>query len=135
MSSDFFKDKREHSFPDEKINIGIDFDGVIHKCSKGFYDGTVYDDPVEGARDALAILSKTHRIVVFSAKAREDRPKLNGMSGVELIWEWLEKHDMVQFVSEVTSVKPRAIIYIDDKAIRFTNWSQALEDFALLEGI
>ena len=28
---------REHSYPDEEINIGVDFDGVIHKCSKGYY--------------------------------------------------------------------------------------------------
>ena len=26
---------RKHSYPDEKINVGVDFDGVIHKCSKG----------------------------------------------------------------------------------------------------
>ena len=37
---------REHSYPDEQINLGVDFDKVIHKCSKGFYDGTIYDDPV-----------------------------------------------------------------------------------------
>ena len=44
---------REHSYPDEQINVGIDFDKVIHKCSKGYYDGTIYDEPIEGAYEAL----------------------------------------------------------------------------------
>ena len=34
-------------------NICVDFDGVIHKNSKGFHDGTIYDDPVEGTKEAL----------------------------------------------------------------------------------
>ena len=33
--------------------IAIDFDGVIHKSSKGFFDGTVYDKPMEGVKEAL----------------------------------------------------------------------------------
>jgi len=48
---------REHSFQDETYQIGIDFDGVIHKNSKGFYDGTVYDKPVSGAKEALEKIS------------------------------------------------------------------------------
>ena len=44
---------RENSFPDELTNIGVDFDGVIHKNSKGFFDGTIYDEPLEGTRDSL----------------------------------------------------------------------------------
>ena len=43
---------RKHSYPDETYQIGIDFDGVIHKNSKGFYDGTVYDDPVNGVAES-----------------------------------------------------------------------------------
>ena len=38
--------------------IAIDFDGVIHKNTKGFYDGTVYDEPVEGAIEAIKSLSQ-----------------------------------------------------------------------------
>lgn len=120
---------RENSFPDETYQIGVDFDGVIHKCSKGFYDGTVYDPPIEGAREALERLSKKFVIVMYSAKARKDRMLINGKTGVELIWEWLEKHDMKQFVKEVTAEKPRAVFYIDDKAVRFEgNWNDTFSD-------
>ena len=42
------------------------------------------------------------------------------------MWEWLEKHDMSKFVSKVTSEKPRAIAYIDDKCILFKSWEQSL---------
>lgn len=119
---------RKHSYPDELVNIAIDFDGVIHKNSKGFYDGTIYDDPVEGAYESLEKLSKKYTVIVFSAKARSDRGLVNGKTGIELIWKWLEKHNMSQFVSKVTSEKPRAVKYIDDKAIKFLNWNDALKE-------
>lgn len=117
---------REHSYPDEKINIGVDFDGVIHKCSKGYYDGTIYDDPVEGAYEALEKLSKNNTIIVYTCKAKPDRGLVNGKTGTELVWEWLEKHGMSKFVSKVTAEKPRAKFYIDDKAIRFTSWEEVM---------
>tara|TARA_Y100000296_G_scaffold84928_1_gene119582 strand:- start:217 stop:597 length:381 start_codon:yes stop_codon:yes gene_type:complete len=119
---------REHSFQDETYQIGIDFDGVIHKNSKGFYDGTIYDEPVPGAKEALEEISKKYKIVVFSAKARKDRMLINGKTGVELIWEWLEGHNMSQYISEVTAEKPRAVCYIDDKAIQFLDWESALNN-------
>jgi hypothetical protein len=118
---------REHSFEDETYQIGIDFDGVIHRNSKGFFDGTVYDPPIEGAFEALSVISKKYVVVVYSAKARKDRMLINGKTGEELIWEWLHKHDMAKFVKEVTSEKPRAVCYIDDKAIRFTDWDSSMD--------
>ena len=33
---------------------------------------------------------------------------LDGKSGKQLIWEWLEKNNLDQFVSKVTAEKPRA---------------------------
>lgn len=108
-------------------NIAIDFDGVIHKSSKGFLDGTVYDEPVDGAIEAVKELSKKYTIVVFTAKAKTDRPLVNGKTGAELVWEWLKKYNIDSYVKEVTSEKPRAVAYIDDKGLRFESWEQTLK--------
>ena len=124
---------RENSFPDETFQVGVDFDGVIHRCSKGFYDGTIYDPPISGAKEALKILSDKYVVIVYSAKARSDRPLVNGKTGIELIWEWLKAHDMDSYVKEVTAEKPRAVFYIDDKAVRFNgSWEDTFSDLKLL---
>lgn len=122
---------RKHSYPDELVNIGVDFDGVIHKNSKGYHDGTVYDDPVEGAREALQKLSEKYTVIVYTAKARKDRGLVNGRSGTQLIWDWLKQHDLNQYVSKVTAEKPRAVAYIDDKGIKFDNWDSVLSQINL----
>ena len=118
---------REHSYPDEQINIGIDFDGVIHKCSKGYYDGTIYDEPIPGSYEALERLSQEYTVIIYTCKAKPDRGLVSGKTGTQLVWEWLEKYNMSQFVSKVTSEKPRAVCYIDDKAYRFKDWKSCLE--------
>jgi phosphoheptose isomerase len=119
---------RKHSYPDEQINIAIDFDGVIHQCSKGYHDGTIYDPPVEGTVEALRSISEEYTIIVYSCKSKPDRGLVNGKTGTQLIWEWLEKWDLSQYISKVTSEKPRAVVYIDDKGITFNNWNDCLND-------
>lgn len=120
-------------FADEKTQIGIDFDGVIHKCSKGFYDGTIYDPPVEGVETALQRIAQKYQIIVYTAKAKQDRPIVNGKTGTELVWEWLRDNNLDQFITAVTAEKPRAVAYIDDKGVRFDNWSACLEDLSTLK--
>ena len=120
---------------DESENIAIDFDGVIHDDYDGWGDGTIYGSLIDGAIDAIKKLSEKYNIIIFSAKVKPDRPLVNGKTGIELVREWLEKHDLMKFVSEITAEKPRAVVYIDDKGIRFTNWKDAISDLERLDVI
>lgn len=114
-------------FESEKNNIAIDFDGVIHNFDKGYHDGTCYGDPIEGSLNALKELSKTYNIIIFTAKSKPNRPLVNGKTGRELVSEWLEKYGVLDCVSEITSEKPRAMLYIDDNAYRFENWVDTIK--------
>jgi len=111
----------------ESDTLAIDFDGVIHDHNLGFHDGTVYGDPIPGAIEAVKKLSKKYKIVIFTCKANPKRPLINGKTGPELIWEWLEKHDLKSCVKDVTYDKINALYYIDDKAISFNNWDNTLK--------
>ena len=115
-------------FENELNNVAIDFDGVIHNFDKGWHDGTCYGEPLPGSIDAIKSLSKKYNIIIFTAKAKKNRPLVNGKTGVELVKEWLEKYGLTDFVSEITSEKPRAKIYIDDNGYRFENWEKTLND-------
>tara|TARA_B100000287_G_scaffold433560_1_gene495582 strand:- start:402 stop:797 length:396 start_codon:yes stop_codon:yes gene_type:complete len=109
-------------FEGDLKNISIDFDGVIHDFSKGYHDGTCYGKPLPGALESIKNLSKKYNIIIFTAKAKPSRPLVNGKTGTELVIEWLTKHNVMKYISEVTAEKPRSQIYIDDKGYRFENW-------------
>jgi len=115
-------------FEEELNNIAIDFDGVIHNFDKGWHDGTCYGNPMPGSIEAIKTLSKKYNIVLFTAKVKPDRPLVNGKTGKELVKDWLEKHDILQYIKQITCEKPRAQIYIDDKGYRFTDWKTTLND-------
>lgn len=108
-----------------KKTIAIDFDGVIHKYSKGWQNGKLYDKPVEGSLEAmLELYAKGYKIVVFTT--REDTTSVRGY-----IFKWYNElyPDQETFAFEVTNKKPPAIAYIDDRGIRFTNWKDILNYF------
>ena len=115
-------------FENELNNVAIDFDGVIHNFDKGWHDGTCYGEPLPGSINAIKSLSKKYNIIILTAKAKKNRPLVNGKTGVELVKEWLEKYGLIDFVSEITSEKPRAKIYIDDNGYRFESWEKTLND-------
>jgi hypothetical protein len=113
-------------FDEASHNMAIDFDGVIHIWNKGWHDGTCYGDAVPGAIAALRILSQKYSLIVFTAKARADRPLVNGKTGTQLVWEWLKKNGVADCVTAVTAEKPRAMLYIDDNGYRFKSWEDTL---------
>lgn len=108
-------------------HLAIDFDGVVHGNSKGFHDGTVYDEPIPGSIEAIKKLANQYTLVLFTAKVKPDRPLVNGKTGEELIWEWLDRYEISSYIDSITCEKPRAVAYIDDKGYRFSNWDDTLE--------
>lgn len=115
---------------DETKTIAIDFDGVIHSFEFGFHDGTIYGTPLPGSLESIKKIAEKYKIVIYTAKAKKDRPLINGKTGTELVWEWLKKYKIDTLITDVTAEKPRAVCYIDDKAIQFINWNQALNDLS-----
>jgi len=115
---------------DETKTIAIDFDGVIHSFEFGFHDGTIYGTPLPGSLESIKKIAEKYKIVIYTAKAKKDRPIINGKTGTELVWEWLKKYEIDTLIADVTAEKPRAVCYIDDKAIQFINWDQALNDLS-----
>jgi phosphoglycolate phosphatase-like HAD superfamily hydrolase len=96
----------------------VDFDGVIHRYSQGWADGTIYDPPVEGAIAALdALDSHGYEVVIFSTRPAEQ------------IRPWLARHwTMIPADLVITDQKLPAVALIDDRAIHFQSWWQALTD-------
>lgn len=112
--------------------VAVDFDGVIHAYSKGWQDGTIYDPPVEGAFEALVTLMKTYAVFIFTTRDATD------------VARWLNRHGLLAEVDAdpqrtfwndqgrllVTNRKLAAVAYVDDRAVRFESWPQALSALA-----
>jgi hypothetical protein len=114
-------------FENQSRVLAVDFDGVLHDAYEGWGDGTCYGNPLPGSIDSIKALSKKYKIIIFTAKAKPDRPLVNGKTGTELVHEWCEKYDILSCVDSITSEKPRAELYIDDNGYRFTNWEDTVE--------
>jgi len=118
---------------DLKNILCIDFDGVIHDDIFGFHDGTIYGEPITGSLDYIKIISKNYKLIIYTCKANPNRPLINGKTGKELIWEWLKKHNIDEYIYDVTFNKPNAVAYIDNKAIKFENWEKTYKHIILLK--
>lgn len=122
--------------------IAIDFDGVIHKYSKGWHDGTCYDEPMEGAENFLHKLMKSEEYTVFIFSTRSPRQikrwliekmpytfgpmaedcgyMWRGYAGwqVKVIPFWVKFWNKKDVLG-ITKRKLPAVAYIDDRAVKF----------------
>lgn len=90
--------------------IAFDFDGVIHKYSKGWQDGSIYDEPVQGIRETIDELRKDYKVVIISSRANDQKQ-------FKAMFDWLKKYSIK--VDDITYLKTPAILYIDDRTISF----------------
>jgi beta-phosphoglucomutase-like phosphatase (HAD superfamily) len=101
--------------------IVFDFDGVIHDY-KGPWEAPdiIEGEPVEGIKEAIADIRKAGYFVsVVSVRCSH----LGGATGIA---SWLIQHDI--HVDHISSAKPHALCYIDDRAICFDGHADSLLD-------
>lgn len=113
--------------------ISIDFDGVIHKYSKGYGDGKIYDPPVPGANEFLTkhfkagnpqfILSTRNPDDIVTWMS-EQFPHLVFVRVPDLTVFWNRKN-----VIGVTNRKLAAHIYIDDRGFKFEGYFPDIDKF------
>jgi uncharacterized HAD superfamily protein len=100
------------------MTIMVDLDGVICTEEKTFERGLA--QPIEGAREALqALRAAGHTIIVYTAR---------GWPEYRLTREWLDRHGMAY--DAIHMGKPVAHLWIDDRALPFNNWKDALAQIA-----
>ena len=117
--------------------IAVDFDGVIHRYSKGWHDGTVYDEPHEGALEALRDLMDRFAVFIFTSRHTPQVAEWLEARGFKTTTDdsmYLQKPEWDGLFWDtggellITNRKLAAAAYIDDRAIRFESWEQALAD-------
>lgn len=106
----------------KKYTVAVDFDGVLHSYTSPWVDASVIPDPpVNGAAEWLNAIREDFEVFVFTTRA-------SCIEGIEAVRWYLEQagvRDAANLV--VTSEKLPALVYIDDRALRFdgTNFPTA----------
>lgn len=97
--------------------IAIDFDGVIHDF-KNPVEGRRMGATIEGTKEALRYFKQRgYEIIVFTVWGDE--------KGQKTISDFMNYYELP--FNRITNIKPQAEYYIDDKAIKFTNWEEVLK--------
>lgn len=107
--------------------LAVDMDGTILSYESGMADRNEYGEPLPGAVDALAeLLSLGWRVSVYTARLPEQVDE-DAQDAADEVAAALRDRG-VPFSDVWVGRKPRADVFLDDRAHRFTDWSQALSD-------
>jgi hypothetical protein len=118
--------------------IAVDFDGVIHAYSRGWADGTIYDPPLPDALTGLRALMEHAAVFVHTTRAPHEVARWLRERGLDAIADspvsarefWDERGLLL-----VSSRKYPALAYLDDRAVRFHSWRNAVDETLLAAGL
>lgn len=110
--------------------VAVDFDKVIHTYEHGWADGSIYGDLMPGAFVGLLTLMDHYAVYVHTTRSpRQVARWIERISGynIDATPEWRPRRFWnTRGLLLVTRRKLPAIAYIDDRAVRFTDWDSAL---------
>jgi hypothetical protein len=112
------------------MTIAVDFDGVVHQYSRGWQDGTIYDPPLPGALDGLRALMEQHAVFIFTTREPVQVRKWLDQFGFFCTTHYDGPFWNERGILLITNQKLAATAYLDDRAVRFENWPQALAALA-----
>lgn len=101
--------------------LAIDFDGTLHDPTRrvGNYKMGI---TIPGAATAMKMLKdKGHTLIIHTIHAKNPQE-------VQAVEDWL-KYFKIPY-DKITSLKPEADMYIDDKALKFVDWGEVLKEVA-----
>jgi capsule biosynthesis phosphatase len=111
------------------MRIVIDLDGTICpiKETEGYYQDLV---PLDGAVERIKDLKKAGHYIIIST-ARNMATQESNLGKViknigKVTLDWLEKYEIPY--DEIYFGKPNAQVYIDDRALRFSDWDSINHD-------
>lgn len=116
----------------DQRRIAVDLDGVIFKYD--YWKGIDhYGKPVEFVREALTILQKMgFEIIIYSTRTNPYvNPEYNQEELIDKIVSALQANNIP--FDGISTDKPLAEYYIDDRGIRFENWLSTIEEIKILE--
>jgi hypothetical protein len=142
-------------------SVGFDFDGVIHSYEKGWHDGTIYGEPIDGIFGLMKYVQTQHAVFIYSVrdsvqiadwicrkwtdiacvtedlqygqttqwKLDVDRCAL--VNKTPTVLGYIQPERKIKSWNDherifVTNRKLPAVAYVDDRAVRFMNPHQAL---------
>ncbi len=107
-----------------KKRILIDFDRTIHKYSKGYDSGEIYDSPFKNTKLYINKLKDmNYEIVIFSSRVSKEEFPDTYLNSINDVKNWLNKYEI--YFDKITSDKLPSILIIDDSSYRFMgNWDE-----------
>lgn len=100
---------------EHKYSIAVDFDGVVHSYRSPFTENAAIDPPTTGAIEWLTLMAQHFNIIIHTTRGKN-------AEGQYLVRRYLLDHglsgEIVDWL-DVTNVKHPALIYLDDRALRF----------------
>ena len=98
----------------QRYTVAVDFDGVLHSyVSPWVNEHTIPDPPVDGAIEWLAeMLAGGLDVVIFTTRGKT-------AAGRDAVQQWIARHWPEAPRLQVTAEKIPALVYLDDRAMRF----------------